>query len=147
MKKFVIDFLNFEDIPRFEMTEEYQKIKDAEISPLMLQVIQATMISKPNKRYTLVTLDVDKVDKSWTKDSNYVDRDFDKLCDQGKVKLLRSKKNLINLEVTEPPIVDITTDGEIYFRNGRHRFANMRNFGVKTLIFMVEKYHNIDRFK
>jgi hypothetical protein len=56
-----------------------------------------------------------------------------------KAKYLGSRRDLINLRVYKPPIIVINFDGQIEFENGRNRFANLRDLGVKFMPFIVYK--------
>ena len=55
-----------------------------------------------------------------------------------KQKFLNSKRDIIELQVSVPPYIYLDSNCNIDFCNGRNRFANLRNAGVKELPFVIE---------
>jgi len=51
---------------------------------------------------------------------------------------LNSKRDIIELQVSVPPYIFLDCNGNVDFCNGRNRFANLRNAGVKKLPFVIE---------
>jgi hypothetical protein len=85
----------------------------------------------------LVIIDTAQIDNSWKKTNNYIGR-FDTIkYYSAKQKLLNSKKDIIELKVSVPPYIFLDCDGNIDFCNGRNRFANLRNCGVKEIPFVI----------
>ncbi len=90
------------------------------------------------KKCKLVFINIEKIDNSWKKSNNYIGK-FDAIKFYGsKQKLLNSKKDLMELRVTVPPYIYLDINGNINFCNGRNRFANLRNAGVKEMPFVIE---------
>ena len=54
------------------------------------------------------------------------------------LKLLNSKRDLIELKVSVPPYIYLNDHGNVDFYNGRNRFANLRDAGVKEFPFVME---------
>lgn len=91
------------------------------------------------KKCKLVIIDTKKIDNSWKKTKDYIGK-FDTIKYYGaKVKMLNSKKDIIELKVSVPPYIYLDSNGNIDFCNGRNRFANLRNAGVKEMPFVIEK--------
>jgi hypothetical protein len=85
----------------------------------------------------LVIIDTAQIDNSWKKTNNYIGR-FDTIkYYSAKQKMLNSKKDIIELKVSVPPYIFLDCDGNIDFCNGRNRFANLRNCGVKEIPFVI----------
>jgi hypothetical protein len=90
------------------------------------------------KKCKLVTIDTTKINNSWKKTKDYIGK-FDTIkYDSAKQKLLNSKKDIIELKVSIPPYIYLDSNGNIDFCNGRNRFANLRNAGVKEIPFVIE---------
>jgi len=71
----------------------------------------------------MMEVDTDKLDKLWKLDEEYY---------------LPKGKEKINLdEPITAPIIDFTTTG-ISFLDGRHRFAALRDMGIKRVVIMVK---------
>jgi hypothetical protein len=86
----------------------------------------------------LVMIDSKKIDNSWKKTKDYIGK-FDTIKYYGaKQKLLNSKKDIMELQVSVPPYIYLDSNGNIDFCNGRNRFANLRNAGVKEMPFVIE---------
>jgi hypothetical protein len=90
------------------------------------------------KKCRLVIIATTKIDNSWKKTKDYIGK-FDTIKYYGaKQKLLNSKKDIMELKVSVPPYIYLDGDGNIDFCNGRNRFANLRNAGVKEMPFVIE---------
>ena len=90
------------------------------------------------KKCRLVMIDSKKIDNSWKKTKDYIGK-FDTIKYYGaKQKLLNSKKDIMELQVSVPPYIYLDSNGNIDFCNGRNRFANLRNAGVKEMPFVIE---------
>lgn len=90
------------------------------------------------KKCRLVMIGTNKIDNSWKKTKDYIGK-FDTIkYDSAKQKLLHSKKDIIELKVSIPPYIYLDNNGNIDFCNGRNRFANLRNAGVKEIPFVIE---------
>jgi hypothetical protein len=86
----------------------------------------------------LVRIDTTKIDNSWKKTKDYIGK-FDAIqYYSAKQKLLNSKKDIMELKVSVPPYIYLDANGHIDFCNGRNRFANLRNHGVKEMYFVIE---------
>ena len=72
------------------------------------------------RKCRLVTIDTKKIDNSW------------------KNTMLNSKKDIMELKVSVPAYIYLDGKGNIDFCNGRNRFANLRNAGVKQMPFVIE---------
>jgi len=90
------------------------------------------------KKCRLVIIDTKKIDNSWKKTKDYIGK-FETIQSYGsKQKLLNSKRDIMELKVTVPPYIYVDGNGNIDFCNGRNRFANLRNAGVKQMPFVIE---------
>jgi len=105
--------------------------------------ITQTIITMSNykdlpKKCKLVIINTNKIDNSWKRTKDYIGK-FDTIKSyNSKQKLLNSKKDLIELKVSVPPYIYLDTNGNIDFCNGRNRFANLRDSGVKEMPFVIE---------
>ena len=91
----------------------------------------------PNK-CKLVIINTNKIDNSWKRTKDYIGKFNTIKSYNSKQKLLNSKKDLIELKVSVPPYIYLDTNGNIDFCNGRNRFANLRDSGVKEMPFVIE---------
>ena len=91
------------------------------------------------KNCRLVLISTQKINNSWKKTRDYIGN-FDKIkyC-SAKEKFLNSKRDIIESKVSIPPYIYLDSNGNIDFCNGRNRFANLRNTGVKEIPFVIEK--------
>jgi len=90
------------------------------------------------KKYRLVKIETNKINNSWKKTKDYIGK-FDTIeYYSAKQKLLNSKRDLIELKVSVPPYIYLDDHGNVDFYNGRNRFANLRDAGVKELPFVME---------
>lgn len=90
------------------------------------------------KKYRLVIIDTKKINNSWEKTNDYIGK-FDTIkYYSAKQKLLNSKRDLIELKVSVPPYIYLDGRENIDFYNGRNRFANLRDAGVKEMPFVME---------
>lgn len=105
------------------------------------QTIDNFLEYKPDKYYTIVVLDTQKVNKSLEKTELYLScyNKLSSICD--KAKYLSSRSNIIENIVYDPPKITINDDKNIEFLNGRNRFANLRDLGEKYIPFVI---HNTD---
>jgi hypothetical protein len=99
--------------------------------------IMANYKDLPNK-CKLVIINVNKIDNSWKKTKDYIGKFETIKSYTSKQKLLNSKKDLIELKVSVPPYIYLDNNGNIDFCNGRNRFANLRDSGVKDMPFVIE---------
>jgi hypothetical protein len=90
------------------------------------------------KKCQLVIIDTKKIDNSWKKTKDYIGKFENLKYYSAKDKFLNSKRDIIELKVSVPPYIFLDCNGNIDFCNGRNRFANLRNAGVKELPFVIE---------
>lgn len=123
------------------------------VSKLPDSVIKQTVLSmkqfKPTSDSIVVIGDVDALDKLWKKSSTYISP-FCSNCMSAKAqaKFINSKKDMIKNDVKIPPqpyIDDYSKPYSLEFTNGRNRFANLRDSGVKEIPILIEK-SQIDKF-
>jgi hypothetical protein len=90
------------------------------------------------KKCKLAIMNVNDIDDSWKKTRDYIGNfnTIKSYC--SKQKLLNSMKDLFELKVNVPPYIYLNNDGNIDFCNGRNRFANLRDSGVKNMPFVIE---------
>lgn len=86
----------------------------------------------------LVIIDTNKIDNSWKKTKDYIGKFETIKYYSSKQKFLNSKKDIMELKVSVPPYIYLDSNGNIDFCNGRNRFANLRNAGVKKMSFVIE---------
>ena len=93
-----------------------------------------------NNKLSLISIDINKLDDDWknSNENQYISRNFSELENQKKY--ICSLQDIINNDVLDPPIIDIK-DNFVYFENGRHRFSNLRDIGVKTIPILVYQYN------
>ena len=90
------------------------------------------------KKCKLVIINTNKINNSWKKTKDYIGN-FDTIkYYSAKQKFLNSKRDIIELKVSVPPYIYLDSNGNIDFCNGRNRFANLRNAGVKEMPFVIE---------
>ena len=90
------------------------------------------------KKCKLVIINTNKINNSWKQTKDYIGN-FDSIkYYSAKQKFLNSKKDIIELKVSVPPYIYLDSNGNIDFCNGRNRFANLRNAGVKEMPFVIE---------
>jgi len=136
------DIINFYDLP--EIKKRNQKFIETNIHLLQTninteQIIDTLKQYKCKKGYTKVILDTTKVDNNWKKTELYLTNYENLPYLNDKAKYLESRKNLIDGNVIEPPIININDEGNIEFETGRNRFANLRDLGVKFIPFIIYK--------
>lgn len=90
------------------------------------------------KKCKLVIINVNKINNSWKRTKDYIGKFNTIKYDSSKQKLLNSKKDLIELKVSIPPYIYLDNNCNVDFCNGRNRFANLRNAGVKEMPFVIE---------
>jgi hypothetical protein len=90
------------------------------------------------KKCKLVIISSNKIDNSWKRTKDYIGKLDTIKSYNSKQKLLNSKKDLIELKVSVPPYIYLDSNGNIDFCNGRNRFANLRDSGVKEMPFVIE---------
>jgi hypothetical protein len=118
-----------------DLTLLHQNIPPDKIKETILVMREYKDIPKKCK---LVIIDTKKIDNSWKKTKDYIGK-FDTLpYYSAKQKMLNSKRDIIDLQVSVPPYIFLDVNGNIDFCNGRNRFANLRNAGVKELPFVIE---------
>ena len=90
------------------------------------------------KHCKLLIINVNDIDNSWSETKDYIGKcnTIKSYC--SKQKLLNSKKDLIELKVSVPPYIYLDNNGNIDFCNGRNRFANLRDSGVREMPFVME---------
>jgi hypothetical protein len=103
------------------------------------QIINTLKLYKCKKGYTKVILDTTKVNNNWKKSKFHLTNYENLPYLNDKAKYLGSRKNLIDGNVIEPPTIKINNEGNIEFENGRNRFANLRDLGVKFIPFIICK--------
>ena len=86
----------------------------------------------------LVMINTKKIDRSWKKTKHYIGHYDTIQYESSKHKLLCSKRDIIEMKVSVPPYIYLDGCGNIDFCNGRNRFANLRNAGVKEIPFVIE---------
>jgi len=90
------------------------------------------------KKCKLVLIDIKQIDNSWKKTKDHIGKFGTIKYYSAKQKLLNSKRDLIELKVTTPPYIYLDENGNIDFCNGRNRFSNLRDAGVKKMPFVME---------
>jgi hypothetical protein len=90
------------------------------------------------KKCKLVNINVNKINNSWKRTKDYIGKFETIKYYSSKQKLLNSKKDLIELKVSIPPYIYLDNNGNVDFCNGRNRFANLRDAGVKEMPFVIE---------
>ena len=90
------------------------------------------------KKCKLVIIDTKKINNSWKKTKDYIGKFDDIKYYSAKQKFLNSKRDITELRVSVPPYIYIDDGGNIDFCNGRNRFANLRDAGVKKMPFVME---------
>jgi hypothetical protein len=94
--------------------------------------------SESHNYFNELIIEIRKIDNSWKKTKDYIGK-FDTIkYYSSKQKLLNSKKDLFDLKVSVPPYIYLDYNGNVDFCNGRNRFANLRDSGVKELPFVME---------
>ena len=76
------------------------------------------------KNRILVEIDTDILDKLWQKDKEYY--------------LPPDSRKIDLSKPIVAPIVDFMANGGISFLDGRHRFAALRDMGIKKVVVMVK---------
>ena len=123
-------------------------------SKLPDSVVKQTVLSmkqfKPTSDSIVVIGDVDALDTLWKNSSTYI-TPFCSNCKSSKAqaKFINSKKDMIKNDVKIPPqpyIDDYSKPYSLEFTNGRNRFANLRDSGIKEIPILIEK-SQIDKFK
>ena len=113
----------------------YQNIPTNKITNTIEYMLEYKNIPKKCK---LVILNTKKINNSWKKTKDYIGN-FDTIKYYGaKQKLLNSKKDIMEFKVSVPPYIYLDSNGNVDFCNGRNRFANLRNAGVKEIPFVIE---------
>ena len=92
-----------------------------------------------HKSLKKVNLEIDKVENKWKKTKDYIGKFTDIRYSTSKMKFVNSKIDIIQKTVSIPPYIYIDCNGNIDFCNGRNRFANLRDAGVKEMPFIIEK--------
>ena len=92
-------------------------------------------IPKGHKR---VSIDTRLVNNSWKNTRDYIGRFQSIKYASAKEKLLNSIKDITEFKVSVPPYIYLDSNGNIDFYNGRNRFANLRNSGVKEMTFVMD---------
>jgi len=128
-----------------KLLKRYNKLS----SELFIEIIQ-TMITIFNVNFEVPNFmfyaDINKINKLWKNDNQYISRNFNKINNQ--MKYLKSRENLFNLEVKEPPILSfLSNNTTISFTNGRHRFANLRDLKAKYIpvIMPLHQHHLLEK--
>lgn len=91
-----------------------------------------------SKNQTIILLNVEKINSSWLKSDNYINNFNLILNENVKAKYIQSRIDMINCVVKKPPYIYMLNEN-IEFENGRNRFANLRDLGVKFMPFIVYK--------
>ena len=127
----------FSEMPTYEPSEEDIQVFD---KPIPREVIKRTIQqmkqydykkdSVPEYPRSIVMGNVSKIDKLWKQTMSYVDGTITK-------KLVNSKSDILNGKVEEPPFIGFDMSDNLTFENGRHRFANLRDSGVKTIPILI----------
>lgn len=94
-------------------------------------------VSTNSGNYSMMEVDVETFDKSFAKDTNfYIDS---KGSNEIGNRIPKFKKFLSENSEIEAPVVGLTETGEVSFINGRHRWAVLRDAGLKKMSVTVEK--------
>jgi hypothetical protein len=80
----------------------------------------------------LVTIDVEKVDRDWN--PNY------KIAIDGSSAYRRKRREICEGDAQSmiPPDMYVDDDNQVMFSNGRHRFANIRDLGVRQISVTID---------
>jgi hypothetical protein len=90
-----------------------------------------------NSKYKKVFVDVDKFDSLWKKDKDFYIGKNGVGGIKGRYERFQDFiKNHNKIEMSD---VSITKDGAVSFRNGRHRFAVLRDMGMKEIPVAMHK--------
>jgi hypothetical protein len=87
----------------------------------------------PFHGYCKIRVDVEKIDERWKYSTYYVEKEAKTK------KYVNSRRDIWKGRVKEPPLIEVGRYGSIEIVNGRHRFANLRDMGVKKMICMCKK--------
>jgi hypothetical protein len=90
------------------------------------------------KGHKLVSIDTRLVNNSWKNTRDYIGCFHSIKYASAKEKLLNSRKDITEFKVSVPPYIYLDSNGNIDFYNGRNRFANLRNSGVKEMTFVMD---------
>ncbi len=83
--------------------------------------------------YCKIRVDMEKIDEKWKYSTYYVEREVKTK------KYVNSRRDIWKGRVKEPPLIEVGRYGSIEIVNGRHRFANLRDMGVKKVVCMCKK--------
>lgn len=127
----------FSEMPTYEPSKEDIKIFEKPIPKQMINttIRQMKQYGYPTDKedpYILIIGSVSKIDELWKQTDLYIDGKITK-------KLVNSKRDILNGKVEEPPIIGFDTSDQLTFQNGRHRFANLRDSGVKSMPILIYK--------
>ncbi|MFW6129951.1 MAG: hypothetical protein ACOC56_02130 [Atribacterota bacterium] len=90
-------------------------------------------------KYSIVEVDVKKIDNNWKNDIFYIGNEF-KINNK-----YRQSFNYINkYNKCAVPHIGFDSSGIVGFYDGRHRFAVLRDMGIKK-IFVAVFYKDLDR--
>lgn len=97
----------------------------------------------------IIMLNVNKINDCWKKSKDYIDTNFENILN--KKKYLQLRKYLIDFETNKQQILkpsnicfdEINEINDIIeFIDGRNRFSNYRDLGIKYLPFIINKEDN-----
>ena len=122
--------------------------------PLLLveQTLSKMRAYVPSRGDIIVEVDVLAIDSLWKNDpSMYINPKIagDDNDERAIKKFINSKKDIMEGKVTIPPIIYLNTYDkviDIRFQNGRNRFSNLRDSGVRTMPVAISK-SQLSKFK
>ena len=132
-------------------------VQDPKIIEECYNLLASYVVQRPDTTMMIIC-DIAKIDKMWQRTRTNRISDFDTLRTKttGKKKYVQSRRDLLNLKVSRPPEIYISNYDNmfgkytefmaIYFRDGRHRFANMRDMGAVKIPVIIDKT-NYELFK
>ena len=128
---------NSEKIPDTIITTTINKLKDYKPYHTVEWFLEEGYSKKEANDYKeiIVNGNVNEIDKLWKKTELYIEP-FSNIK-----KYINSKKDIIEGKVDIPPMIAINdlddNDLKLIFVNGRNRFANLRDAGVKNIPIII----------
>ena len=128
---------NSEKIPDTIIITTTNKLKDYKPYHTVEWYLDQGYSKKEANAYKQIVVNgnVNQIDELWKKTELYIEP-F-----SNTKKYINSKKDIIDGKVDIPPIIAINdldkNDLQLIFQNGRHRFANLRDAGVKNIPIII----------
>ena len=87
--------------------------------------------------YEYMELPLSFIENRWIHSLYYISNNIENI--KQKEKYIYSRRDLIQCEIHEPPMIEIINSFEIEIINGRNRFANMRDLGYTIIPVWIKK--------